>query len=182
MSSVVQAVGSIVGSVIQPLILPVVEKNLVPDIVLRAGIKAYIAGDLARVKRMTATQVQEHTRAFVKELKGLPIAVSQKEANEQHYEVPDEFYQLVLGPHLKYSSGYWPTETTTLAESEVAMLELYCERAEIEDGMTLVDLGCGWGSVTLFMAAKYPNCKITSISNSNTQRAFILDQGTVHIK
>ena len=137
----------------------------------------YISGDLAKAKKLSSTEAQEVTRAFVKELRTLPIAVAQREANDQHYEVPDEFYQIVLGPFLKYSSGYWPSESTTLAESEVAMLELYCERAEIEDGMTLIDLGCGWGSVTLFMAAKYPRCRIISISNSNTQRAFITERG-----
>lgn len=113
-------------------------------------------------------------REFVAELKTLPIAIKQKEANDQHYEVPDEFYQMVLGPWLKYSSGYWPTKDTTLPESEIAMLEMYCERAEITDGMNLIDLGCGWGSVTLYMAKKYPNCKVTSISNSNSQREYIM--------
>lgn len=79
--------------------------------------------------------------SFVKELKTLPIAINTEKANEQHYEVPDEFYQLVLGPKLKYSSGYWLSNTTTLAESEILMLELYCERAQLVDGMTIIDLG-----------------------------------------
>jgi cyclopropane-fatty-acyl-phospholipid synthase len=73
-------------------------------------------------------------------LKTLPIAIATTKANEQHYEVPDEFYQLVLGPRLKYSSGYWPSPTTTLPESEIAMLELYCERAGLADGMNIIDL------------------------------------------
>ena len=84
----------------------------------------------------------------------------------------------VLGPCLKYSAGYWPSSTTTLAESEIAMLELYVQRAGIEDGMHIIDLGCGWGSVTLYMAAKFPNCKVTSISNSNSQREFIMSKAS----
>ena len=106
-------------------------------------------------------------------------------------KVPDEFYRMVLGPYLKYSSGFWPKPETTLEESEVIMLEMYCERAGLQDGMRIIDLGttvkqliatkniniliksslgCGWGSVTLYLAQKYPNSKITSISNSNSQR------------
>ena len=75
----------------------------------------------------------------------MPIAIETRTANTQHYEVPDEFYRAVLGPRLKYSSGYWPNANTTMAESEIAMLELYCERAGLTDGMRIVDLGCGWG-------------------------------------
>jgi cyclopropane-fatty-acyl-phospholipid synthase len=94
-------------------------------------------------------------------------------ANKQHYEVSAAFYKLALGPRLKYSSGYWPKRDTTFAESETAMMELYCERAQLRDGLKIVDLGCGWGSLTLFLAEKYPNARITSISNSASQKAFI---------
>jgi cyclopropane-fatty-acyl-phospholipid synthase len=87
---------------------------------------------------LTTVEMQEKKQQFVDELKTLPIAIAQTEANEQHYEVPDEFYQIVLGPYLKYSSGYWRSPGTTLEESEIAMLELYCERAQLEDGMVLV--------------------------------------------
>jgi cyclopropane-fatty-acyl-phospholipid synthase len=89
-------------------------------------------------------------------------------------QVPDEFYQMVLGPNLKYSSCYFATPNATLEEAEVTMLEMYCERAGFEDGMKIIDLGCGWGSVTLYLAKKYPNAKITSISNSNSQREYIM--------
>lgn len=112
--------------------------------------------------------------SFISDIKKMGIAIEQQKANEQHYEVPDDFYQLVLGPYLKYSSGYWPSPATTLPQSEIAMLEMYCARAGIEDGMALIDLGCGWGSVTLYMAQKYPNCTVTSISNSNSQREYIM--------
>jgi len=112
---------------------------------------------------------------IVHELNTMPIAINTSEANEQHYEVPAAFYDLSLGPRKKYSSGLWLTKDTTFEESEVAMLELYCERAELEDGMKVVDLGCGWGSLTLFLAEKYPNSKITGISNSNSQREYIMN-------
>jgi cyclopropane-fatty-acyl-phospholipid synthase len=159
---------------LQPLLLPIVEHHIIPDAVIRYFVRREIARGLNRVKSLTTEQKAQETRNFIAEIKTLPIAVQQAKANEQHYEVPDAFYQLVLGPALKYSSGYWPTSKTTLEESEVAMLELYCERAGLKDGMSLIDLGCGWGSVTLFMAKKYPNMKITSISNSNSQREFIM--------
>jgi cyclopropane-fatty-acyl-phospholipid synthase len=159
---------------LQPLLLPIVEHHIIPDAVIRYFVRREIARGLNRVKGLTTEQKAQETRNFIAEIKTLPIAVQQAKANEQHYEVPDAFYQLVLGPCLKYSSGFWPTSKTTLEESEVAMLELYCERAGLKDGMSLIDLGCGWGSVTLFMAKKYPNMKITSISNSNSQREFIM--------
>ena len=84
------------------------------------------------------------------------------------------FYDLCLGPRKKYSSGLWPKPNTTFEESEVAMLELYCQRAGVQDGMKIVDLGCGWGSLTLHLAERYPACQITGISNSASQREYIL--------
>ena len=111
---------------------------------------------------------------IVKQLKTMPIAINTSEANDQHYEVPAEFYDLSLGPRKKYSSGLWPNASTTFEESEIAMLELYCERAQLQDGMSIVDLGCGWGSLTLFLAEKYRNAKITGISNSSSQREYIM--------
>lgn len=92
------------------------------------------------------------------------------DANEQHYQVPTEFYLNSLGPRLKYSSGYWPSATTTFLESEEAMLALTCERAGLNDGHKILELGCGWGSLTFWMAQQYPNASITAVSNSYTQR------------
>ena len=131
---------------------------------------------MARLNKLTVEEKAEKCRTFVEELKTMPIAIETKKANDQHYEVPDEFFYAVLGPCLKYSSGYWPTPETTLAESEIHMLEMYIERAGIQDGMSIIDVGCGWGSVTLYFAKRFPNCKITSISNSNSQREFIMGQ------
>jgi len=104
-----------VVEVVTPVVLPIVENNLIPDFLLRMAIRQQLGGELARVKLMSSEDVQKKTSAFVKELKELPIAIAQDQANKQHYEVPDEFYQIVLGPFLKYSSGYWPSPKTTLA-------------------------------------------------------------------
>ena len=111
--------------------------------------------------------------SFVNMLKESPIAVETKAANEQHYEVPTKFFQLTLGKHLKYSSGYWRDGVTSLDQSEEDMLNLSCERAELKDGMRILECGCGWGSLSLFMAAKYPNSKVIGVSNSRTQKIFI---------
>lgn len=113
--------------------------------------------------------------SIINELKSLPIAIETEAANEQHYEVPAAFYDLCLGPRKKYSSGLWERRDTTFEESEVAMLELYCQRAGVKDGMKIVDLGCGWGSLTLFLAEKYPNVKLTSVSNSHSQKEYIMN-------
>ena len=102
-----------------------------------------------------------------------PIARLPHKANEQHYEMPAEFFGVVLGPRRKYSCCCWPTETTTLGEAEEAALEATCERAEIVDGQHILELGCGWGSLSLWMAERYPNSHITAVSNSVGQREFI---------
>ncbi len=107
------------------------------------------------------------------ELRRAPIALVPAKPNEQHYEVPPEFFELVLGPRLKYSSCYWPRGVETLAEAEEAMLALTCERARIEDGQAILDLGCGWGSFALFAAERFPEARITAVSNSRLQREWI---------
>jgi len=119
---------------------------------------------------MTAKQ------AYVDELKTLPIAVNTGAANEQHYEIPTALYRLMLGPWMKYSCGYWPKADTSFVDSETEMLELYCRRAELEDGMTVLDLGCGWGSVSLYVAGKYPRSQVFALSNSATQREYIEEE------
>jgi cyclopropane-fatty-acyl-phospholipid synthase len=149
-----------------------VESGRLPDAFLRFGIRRLLKARLreeashpGRAERL-GDQIAEWGRA--------PIAVATDSANDQHYEVPAEFFDLVLGPRLKYSSGLWPTPTTTLAESEESMLALTCERAQLVDGQDVLELGCGWGSLTLWMAERYPNSRITAVSNSASQRAFIL--------
>jgi cyclopropane-fatty-acyl-phospholipid synthase len=119
---------------------------------------------------------QQHFMSLVNELKNSPIAINTVDANEQHYEVPTRFYQLCLGKHLKYSSGYWREGVTNIDQSEADMLEITCQRAQIIDGMSILELGCGWGSLSLYMAAKYPKSKITVLSNSRTQKIHIDEQ------
>ncbi len=103
-----------------------------------------------------------------------PVAVATEEANAQHYEVPTELFRKVLGPRMKYSCCHFPPGVSSLAEAEEAMLALTCERAQMRDGMSVLDLGCGWGSLSLWIAEKYPGCRILSVSNSRTQREHIL--------
>jgi cyclopropane-fatty-acyl-phospholipid synthase len=141
----------------------------VPDPLLRAGIRAACATRLRRERRRGV----EAKEAFVERLRRSPIAEQVEAANEQHYEVPPEFFRLVLGPRLKYSACLWPEGVGTLAEAEDAMLELTCKRAGVEDGMTLLDLGCGWGSLTGWLSERYPRSEILSVSNSRQQREWI---------
>ena len=104
----------------------------------------------------------------------MPIAIATAEANEQHYEVPAKFYDLCLGPRKKYSSGLWPNPNTTFEESEVAMLEKYCENAGVEDGMSIVDLGCGWGSLTLHLAENVSYYNISFAAIDEWRRCFVV--------
>eukprot|EP00636_Phaeomonas_parva_P015447 CAMPEP_0118876946 /NCGR_PEP_ID=MMETSP1163-20130328/17428_1 /TAXON_ID=124430 /ORGANISM="Phaeomonas parva, Strain CCMP2877" /LENGTH=355 /DNA_ID=CAMNT_0006812607 /DNA_START=48 /DNA_END=1115 /DNA_ORIENTATION=- len=160
----------------EAMMVPLVEMNVVPDFIVRWGIRRMMADRQAKVDAMSAEEKAEATRAFAEELKTFPIAVATDEANDQHYEVPAALYDLCLGPYKKYSSHYYPKPESTFEESETAMLELYAERSQLEDGMRLLDLGCGWGSVSLFMAEKFPNCQIVGLSNSNSQREYIMGQ------
>jgi cyclopropane-fatty-acyl-phospholipid synthase len=149
-------------------------RDLLPDAAVRIGIRRLLAKKLADEDPGDPEALQESLMRFVGALDASPIAVKTDAANEQHYEVPTEFFRLVLGPRMKYSSGYWPEEATTFAESEETMLRLTCERAQLADGQRILELGCGWGSLTLWMAEHYPGASITAVSNSHTQREEIL--------
>jgi len=152
------------------------EKDLLPDFALRMGIRKLLKQRLVDENKGSEAAQKEHFMKLIRDLKLSPIAINTVEANEQHYEMPAEFFCKVLGKHLKYSSGFWKDGVTDIETSEQDMLELTCERAELKDGQKVLELGCGWGSLSLFMAAKYPNSKITSVSNSNSQKAFIDEQ------
>ena len=154
--------------------IPLIHAGLIPDFVIRFGIRLQLRDHLAQLAAVNVQQELASKLQIVKQLHTMPIAIETNAPNEQHYEVPAKFYDLSLGPRKKYSSGLWPTPKTTFEESEVKMLELYCERANVKDGMKIVDLGCGWGSLTLHLAERYPNCRITGISNSHSQREYIL--------
>jgi protein-L-isoaspartate O-methyltransferase len=147
--------------------------DLIPDPAIRIGIRNLLGKKLREETRPDAVAQSEALSAFVAELRASPIAIKTAAANEQHYEVPTEFFRYVLGPRMKYSSGYWPNENTTFAESEDAMLALTCSRAALADGQDILELGCGWGSLTLWMAEKFPQSRITGVSNSSTQKTHI---------
>ena len=149
------------------------ERNLLPDFMLRFGIRRLLAQRLRQEDKGSAEPQRAHLQALIEELRRLPIAVETAAANEQHYEVPTRFYQLCLGPRLKYSGALWPADVTTLAEAEERMLALYAERAQLADGQDILELGCGWGSLSLWMAEKFPKSRITGVSNSRTQKEFI---------
>ncbi len=122
---------------------------------------------------MKDADLKQEYLTFLKEASSGEIAIHTDDANNQHYEVDSEFFQYCLGKNLKYSSCYWNDDTSSLDEAEEIMLDLYCKRAKIKDGMTILDVGCGWGSLSLYLAQKYPKSKITGVSNSNSQRTFI---------
>ena len=145
---------------------PLLDRDLVPDTVIRAAIRGLIHQRLEDEARTDRT-------AFLESLKTGPIALHPDAANQQHYEVPPAFFELVLGPALKYSCCHWPAGVKTLAEAEQSMLALTVERAGIQDGDSVLDLGCGWGSLSLYLARRFPNCQITAVSNSRLQRQFI---------
>jgi cyclopropane-fatty-acyl-phospholipid synthase len=149
------------------------EKNLLSDFVIRAGIRNLLKQRLKDENKGNPEAQQEHLMKLVEDLKASPIAVSTAEANEQHYEVPAEFFTYVMGKHMKYSSGYWKPGVRDIDISERDMLEITSQRAELKDGQKVLELGCGWGSLSLFMAEKFPNSHITGVSNSHSQKVYI---------
>jgi len=151
----------------------ILEKDLLPDFILRWGIRQRLAETLRTHRDAAPETRQSRLMSHIEGLKKSPIAIATDDANEQHYEVPTRFYQLVLGKHLKYSSGYWPEAGTTFDESEAIMLDMTCKRAGLENGQDILELGCGWGSLSLWMAEHYPNSRIVSVSNSRTQKEHI---------
>ncbi|MDQ3047955.1 MAG: cyclopropane-fatty-acyl-phospholipid synthase family protein [Bacteroidota bacterium] len=152
------------------------ENDKVPDFIIRAGIRKLLKQRLQDENKGEPEAQQKHLMLLVEELRNSAIAVNTAEANEQHYEVPTKFYQYCLGKHLKYSSGYWKDGVTDIDTSEKDMLELTCERAELKDGQDVLELGCGWGSLSLFMSAKFPKSTFTVVSNSKTQKLHIDEQ------
>jgi cyclopropane-fatty-acyl-phospholipid synthase len=150
-----------------------VESGLVPDFLIRAAIRRMLRERLREEDRGSEAANRAKLLAFVEEMKRSPIALRTDSANAQHYEVPAAFFESVLGPRLKYSSAFYAKGCKSLGEAEEAMLQLTCERAQLTDGQDVLELGCGWGSLTLWMAEYFPNSRITGVSNSASQRAFI---------
>jgi cyclopropane-fatty-acyl-phospholipid synthase len=143
------------------------EKNLLPDWLIRIGIRRLLA------QRLREEAARYDEAAYVADLKTRTLAEQTAAANEQHYEVPTPFYRFCLGKRLKYSSGLYPTGAETLDQAEEHMLAVYAERARLADGQNILELGCGWGALSLWLAEKYPQARITGVSNSRTQKEYI---------
>ena len=152
------------------------ESGLVPDTVIRAGIRRLLESKRKEINSGDVEYAANTLNRFVAMMNKSPIALVPDLANEQHYEVPAEFFSYVMGDHLKYSCCYWPNYAVSLSDAEIAALELTVIRAGIEDGMQVLDLGCGWGSLSLWIAEHFPNATVTSVTNSTSQREFILKQ------
>jgi cyclopropane-fatty-acyl-phospholipid synthase len=153
-----------------------IERNLVPDLLLRKGIRKLLKQRLKDEKQGNTEQQQAHLMKLIDQLKASPIAINTADANQQHYEVPTQFYKYCLGKNLKYSSGYWKAGITDIDTSEDDMLELTCQRARLSNGQHVLELGCGWGSLSLYMAAKYSDSIFKVVSNSRTQKLHIDEQ------
>jgi len=141
------------------------ERGWLPDAALRAGIRRLCAQRLAEESSGSMEEQAQRVSRRIAELAGSPLALHVDAANRQHYEVPAEFFSLVLGPQRKYSCCLYPPAATTLAEAEHHALAETVSHAAIEDGMSILELGCGWGSLSLYLAEKFPNSLITSVSN-----------------
>ncbi len=149
------------------LVLDLVERGALPDPLVRWGIRRLLA------RRLREESALGRDSRFLDELRASPLALETEAANRQHYELPPAFFERVLGPRLKYSSCFYPTGRESLAEAEEHMLALTAQRAELADGQEILELGCGWGSLTLWMAEHFPKARILALSNSAPQRRFI---------
>jgi cyclopropane-fatty-acyl-phospholipid synthase len=153
-----------------------VERGLVPDRAVRLGIRRLLRERLQELRSGDPEAAAGLTQSFLEDSRRAPLALLPGKANEQHYEVPAGFFAQVLGPHRKYSSCWWPAGVRTLEQAEAAALAATCERAGVADGQRILELGCGWGSLSLWMARRFPNSRITALSNSHSQRAWIESQ------
>jgi cyclopropane-fatty-acyl-phospholipid synthase len=158
------------------LALSLTERGLVPDQFVRAGIRHLCKARLQETLTEDRLGNERVLERFISHMDGAPIALVPQLANEQHYEVPPQFYENVLGPHLKYSCCHWGNGVTNLGQAETESLRLTCENADLQDGQHILELGCGWGSLTLWMAQRYPKSKIVAVCNSHSQGTFIMQQ------
>jgi cyclopropane-fatty-acyl-phospholipid synthase len=153
--------------------LQLAEHGWLPDSVVRFGIRRLLEKRLEGEGRYDEQLMHRKRSEALSLMQSSPVAVATDEANEQHYELPPGFFARVLGQHMKYSSCYWNDGTANLDEAEQTMLDLYAHRAELADGQQVLELGCGWGSLSLYMARRYPNSNITAVSNSSSQKTYI---------
>jgi len=156
----------------KPLI-ELVDKGRIPDPAIRWGIRMLDRVRLHQEGRGGSRAKSARKQRFIEAMRRAPIALVPEKANDQHYEMPPAFFEKVLGPHLKYSGCYFPPGVKTLDAAEAAMLGLTAARAELADGQDILELGCGWGSLTVWMAEHFPGSRITAVSNSLPQRRFI---------
>ena len=154
-------------------LIELTERGIFPDVLVRAGMRKLISQRLTDPESVDGEKRSRRYNQWLDELRSSPIAIETKAANQQHYEVPADFFNLHLGPRLKYSCALYPDGSETLGQAEEKMLALYAERAGLKDGMRIMDLGCGWGSLSLWLAEKYPGSQIVGLSNSHGQREFI---------
>jgi len=157
-------------------VIGLVERGYVPDPFVRAGIRERLRKTLAGLPGGDCEAAIAHKKAFVAMMDASPIAEVPDRANEQHYEVPAAFFDAVLGPRRKYSCCWWPDDVTDLTGAEEASLAATAERAGIGDDMDVLELGCGWGAFSLWCAERFPRSRFTAVSNSSSQRAFILSE------
>jgi cyclopropane-fatty-acyl-phospholipid synthase len=155
------------------LSMRLLERDLLPDFLVRHGIRRLLKARLAEEDKGCPEAQQQHLMKLITQLRRSPVAIHTDEANLQHYELPSGFFECVLGKHLKYSSCYYRNANETLDQAEANMLALTAERARLKDGDRILELGCGWGSLSLWMAEHFPNSTITVVSNSRTQKRFI---------
>jgi cyclopropane-fatty-acyl-phospholipid synthase len=151
------------------LIIDAIERGWFPDWLTRR-----LSRRLCRQRLGDLQQANVSTAEFARSMRTAPVAPVPEKANEQHYELPAEFFELLLGPRLKYSCCFFENESSTLPEAEIAALTQTCQHAELADGMDILELGCGWGSLTLWMLQQYPAARVTAVSNSRLQRDRIL--------
>ncbi|MDR7332133.1 cyclopropane-fatty-acyl-phospholipid synthase family protein [Roseateles asaccharophilus] len=153
--------------------LRLAEAGLLPDVALRLGIRHLLRQRLQELRHGDGETAAELTQRFLASLRAAPLALLPEKANEQHYELPPELFGAMLGPQRKYSSCWWPEGVNTLEQAEEAALAETASRARLADGQRILELGCGWGSLSLWMATHFPNSQILAISNSASQREYI---------
>jgi cyclopropane-fatty-acyl-phospholipid synthase len=159
------------------LLVDLAERGILPDRLIRFGIRKLDEQRLKAEHRANINDTDNAPVRLIESMRQSPIAFLPEKANEQHYELPAAYFKRVLGKHLKYSGCYWPEGVGTLDEAEERMLGLTCSRANLKDGINILELGCGWGSLSLWMAENYPNSHILAVSNSASQATFIRATG-----
>ena len=146
---------------INNIIISAVEKGIIPDFLIRYGIKLLLKRRLIDIKSLDCEKTDFSQMQMISRMQSSPIAINTDSANEQHYEVPEAFYKLILGSSYKYSCCHWSNEVHNLDDAEKEALDITCDRAQINNGMNVLDLGCGWGSLSLWIAEKFPECSVT---------------------